>query len=210
MSRPKQNLTPAQRKAYDASMKRLKAQQMKKMLGVGGQKLSQAGIKKLQTSPRKTVGGLGTIGKLGRPVRKQKLTIEQQKKMREQMQSRVSAYNAMTPLQRRRAAADAKKRQRTQLRTLREKPNKTVKEKQFLNAAKRARQQRRAQRIINRKKVAAQKLRNNQLAKKLGVPKAPSRVTRVTRQPPPPREVPKQKTNRRRAVAVSNVVKRKG
>jgi len=109
MSRPKQNLTPAQRKAYDASMKRLKAQQMKKMLGVGGQKLSQAGIKKLQTSPRKTVGGLGTIGKLGRPVRKQKLTIEQQKKMREQMQSRVSAYNAMTPLQRRRAAADAKR-----------------------------------------------------------------------------------------------------
>ena len=53
------------------------------------------------------------------------------------------------------------------------------------------------------------RLRDKQMAR-AGVPKAPSRVTRVTRQPPPPREVPKQKTNRRRAVAVSNVVKRKG
>ena len=160
-------------------------------------KLTQAQIKKLQTSPRKTIGRLGAIGKLGKPVRKQKLTIEQQKKMREQMQSQVSAYNAMTPAQRRRAAASARKRQRINLRTLRQKPNKTAQEKQFLDAVKR---QRRTKRRINKQKQIAQKLRNNQLAKKLGVPKAPSRVTRVT-QPPPPRGVVRKQV-RRRAPAV--------
>ena len=90
MSRPKPNLTPAQRKAYDARMNQLRQQQQRRR----------------RVSPKVTVGTLGT-GTTGR-----KLTAEQQKKMREAMLRQQRTLSAMTPQQRKKLQREAKQRQR--------------------------------------------------------------------------------------------------
>ena len=198
MSRPKQNLTPAQRKAYDASMKRLNAQQMKKMLGVGGQKLTQAQIKKLQTSPRKTIGRLGVAAtKTMTPADKRKAMQKQRLARRKAIQQQKQrVHTAKTGLDRRQAKTTLK----------------ALKVDKKISRANRKGNIGKVKKLTGRLESLTKRnarLRDKQMAR-ASVPKAPPRVTRVTRQPPPPREVPKQKTNRRRAVAVSNVVKRKG
>ena len=149
MSRPKPNLTPAQRKAYDARMNQLRQQQQRRR----------------RVSPKVTVGTLGT-GTTGR-----KLTAEQQKKMREAMLRQQKTLSAMTPQQRKKLQREGRQRQRQGIRTLREKPNKTAQEKQFLANVKKMRQQQRKQRMINKQRQNAQ----NRLTK----PKAPPRPQRV-------------------------------
>jgi len=148
MSRPKPNLTPAQRRAYDARMRQLRQQQRKRKL-----------------TPKVTVGTLGT------GTTRRKLTAEQQKKMRETMQKQTAVYNAMTPQQRKKLQREARQRQRQSIRTLREKPNKTAQEKQYLAAVKKMRQQKRRQKMINRQRQDAQ----NRVTR----PKAPPRPTRL-------------------------------
>ena len=121
MSRPKPNLTPAQRKAYDARMKQLRQQQQRR---------------------RRVTPKVGILG--GR------ITAEQRKKLQK----------------------DARIQRRKTIRTLREKPNKTAQEKQYLAAVKKMRQQKRRQRMINKQRRDAQ----NRVTK----PKAPPRPTRLT------------------------------
>ena len=133
MSRPKQNLTPAQRKAYDARMRQLRQQQQRRR----------------RVTPKVTVGTLGT------GITKRKLTAEEQKKMREAAMQQQRRLSAMTPQQRKKLQREAKQRQRKSIRTLREKPNKTAQEKQFLADVKKMRQQKRRQRMINKQRQAA-------------------------------------------------------
>ena len=149
MSRPKPNLTPAQRKAYDARMRQLRQQQQRRR----------------RLTPKVTVGTLGT------GTTKRKLTAEQQKKMRDMAMQHQRTLSAMTPQQRKKLQREAKQRQRKSIRTLREKPNKTAQEKQFLADVRKMRQQKRRQRMINKQRQDAQ----NRLTK----PKAPPRPTRL-------------------------------
>jgi hypothetical protein len=120
MSRPKPNLTPSQRKAYDARMRQLRQQQQRR---------------------RRVTPKVGILG--GR------ITAEQRKKLQK----------------------DARIQRRKTIRTLREKPNKTAQEKQYLAAVKKMRQQKRRQRMINKQRRDAQ----NRVTK----PKAPPRPQRV-------------------------------
>ena len=133
MSRPKPNLTPAQRKAYDARMRQLRQQQQRRR----------------RLTPKVTVGTLGT------GTTKRKVTAEQQKKMRDIAMQHQRTLSAMTPQQRKKLQREAKQRQRKSIRTLREKPNKTAQEKQFLADVKKMRQQKRKQRMINKQRQAA-------------------------------------------------------
>ena len=150
MSRPKPNLTPAQRKAYDARMRQLRQQQQRRR----------------RVTPKVTVGTLGT------GTTKRKLTAEQQKKIREAMLRQQKALSAMTPQQRKKLQRETKQRQRKTVRNLREKHNKTTQEKEFLTAIKKMRQQKRRQRMINKQRRDAQ----NRVTK----PKAPPKVLKLT------------------------------
>ena len=124
MSRPKPNLTPAQRKAYDVRMRQLRQQQQRRR----------------RVTPK--VGILG--GRITAEQRRKLLAQQKANQMRLDQQRKAgkkitrSKPVAMTPQQRRRALKDAK--------------------------------------MLYRK---AQRLRNNQIAKKLGLPKAPPRPQRV-------------------------------
>lgn len=129
MSRPKQNLTPAQRRAYDAKIKKLHQQQRKRV-----------------KTPQRSVASDLVKGKL---TAIGNLPLEQRKKLQR----------------------DARTQRRKTVRALREKPNKTAQEKQYLTAMKKMRQQRRKQRMINKQRIAAQRLTK---------PKAPPRPTRLT------------------------------
>tara|TARA_R100001230_G_C5583517_1_gene101738 strand:- start:71 stop:586 length:516 start_codon:yes stop_codon:yes gene_type:complete len=150
MSRPKPNLTPAQRKAYDARMRQLRQQQQKRR----------------RVTPKVTVGTLGT------GTTKRKLTAEQQKKMREAVLRQQKAISAMTPQQRKKLQREAKQRQRKTVRDLREKHNKTAQEKQYLAVYKKSKQQQRRQRMINKQRRNAQNI--------VTKPKAPPKVLKLT------------------------------
>ena len=131
MSRPKPNLTPAQRKAYDARMKQLRQQQQKR--------------RKVKTTTQRSAASDLLLGKL--PV--------------------GTANKTLKKLQ-----IDARIQRRKSIRALREKPNKTAQEKQFLANVRKMRQQKRRQRMINEQRRDAQ----NRVTK----PKAPPRPTRLT------------------------------
>ena len=131
MSRPKPNLTPAQRKAYDARMKQLRQQQQKR--------------RKVKTTTQRSAASDLLLGKL--PVGTANKTLKKLQK-------------------------DARIQRRKSIRALREKPNKTAQEKQFLANVRKVRQQKRRQRMINEQRRDAQ----NRVTK----PKAPPRPTRLT------------------------------
>ena len=131
MSRPKPNLTPAQRKAYDARMKQLRQQQQKR--------------RKVKTTTQRSAASDLLLGKL--PVGTSNKTLKKLQK-------------------------DARIQRRKSIRALREKPNKTAQEKQFLANVRKMRQQKRRQRMINEQRRDAQ----NRVTK----PKAPPRPTRLT------------------------------
>ncbi len=131
MSRPKPNLTPAQRKAYDARMKQLRQQQQKR--------------RKVKTTTQRSAASDLLLGKL--PVGTANKTLKKLQK-------------------------DARIQRRKSIRALREKPNKTAQEKQFLANVRKMRQQKRRQRMINEQRRDAQ----NRVTK----PKAPPRPTRLT------------------------------
>ena len=130
MSRPKPNLTPAQRKAYDARMKQLRQQQQKR--------------RKVKTTTQRSATSDLLLGKL--PVGTANKTLKKLQK-------------------------DARIQRRKSIRALREKPNKTAQEKQFLANVRKMRQQKRRQRMINEQRRDAQ----NRVTK----PKAPPRPQRV-------------------------------
>ena len=131
MSRPKPNLTPAQRKAYDARMRQLRQQQQKR--------------RKVKTTTQRSAASDLLLGKL--PVGTANKTLKKLQK-------------------------DARIQRRKSIRALREKPNKTAQEKQFLANVRKMRQQKRRQRMINEQRRDAQ----NRVTK----PKAPPRPTRLT------------------------------
>ena len=131
MSRPKPNLTPAQRKAYDARMKQLRQQQQKR--------------RKVKTTTQRSAASDLLLGKL--PVGTANKTLKKLQK-------------------------DARIQRRKSIRALREKPNKTAQEKQFLANVRKMRQQKRRQRMINEQRRDA----HNRVTK----PKAPPRPTRLT------------------------------
>ena len=131
MSRPKPNLTPAQRKADDARMKQLRQQQQKR--------------RKVKTTTQRSAASDLLLGKL--PVGTANKTLKKLQK-------------------------DARIQRRKSIRALREKPNKTAQEKQFLANVRKMRQQKRRQRMINEQRRDAQ----NRVTK----PKAPPRPTRLT------------------------------
>ena len=131
MSRPKPNLTPAQRKAYDARMKQLRQQQQKR--------------RKVKTTTQRSAASDLLLGKL--PVGTANKTLKKLQK-------------------------DARIQRRKSIRALREKPNKTAQEKQFLANVRKMRHQKRRQRMINEQRRDAQ----NRVTK----PKAPPRPTRLT------------------------------
>ena len=128
MSRPKPNLTPAQRKAYDARMRQLRQQQRRRV-----------------KTPQRSAASDLLLGKL--PVGTANKTLKKLQK-------------------------DARIQRRKSIRALREKPNKTAQEKQFLANVRKMRQQKRRQRMINEQRRDAQ----NRVTK----PKAPPRPTRLT------------------------------
>ena len=117
----------------------------------------------------------------------------------------------MTAAQKREMIRKQRLARRKTIRTLREKDNKTAQEKQFLNAVKKMRQQKRTQRMINKQRQNEQ----NRLTKpKVSQQVRPTKATqkplspykrkvvkpqRVT-QPPPPRRVVRSQVRRRAPV----------
>tara|TARA_Y100001937_G_scaffold87641_1_gene118607 strand:+ start:1061 stop:1603 length:543 start_codon:yes stop_codon:yes gene_type:complete len=159
MSRPKPNLTPAQRKAYDARMRQLRQQQQRRRrvtpkVGVLGRRLTAEQRRKLLAQQR---------GKVKTPQRSVASDL---------VRGKLTAIGNLPPEQRKKLQRDARIQRRKTVRTLREKPNKTAQEKQYLAAVKKMRQQKRRQRMINKQRQNAQ----NRLTK----PKAPPRPTRLT------------------------------
>tara|TARA_R100000773_G_scaffold12540_1_gene11584 strand:+ start:54 stop:476 length:423 start_codon:yes stop_codon:yes gene_type:complete len=95
MSRPKQNLTPAQRKAYDARMRQLRQQQQRRgrrvapKVGILGRRLTAEQRRKLLAQRRANRMRLDQQRKAGKKITRSKPV-------------------AMTPQQRRRALKDAR------------------------------------------------------------------------------------------------------
>ena len=145
MSRPKQNLTPAQRKAYDARMKQLRQQQQRK-----------TPIKQLGKAPPMTAAQKREILRKQRLARRKAIQTQRQK-----------VESAKTPLDKRQA--------RTTLKAMRV-DGRLQRATRRGNTEKAKKLETKIEKLAKRN----QRLRNKQIAKKLGLPKPPPRPTRLT------------------------------
>ena len=140
MSRPKQNLTPAQKKSYIARMNQLR-QQQRKQLG---------------KAPPMTAAQKREILRKQRLARRKAIQTQRQK-----------VESAKTPLDKRQA--------RTTLKAMRV-DGRLQRATRRGNTEKAKKLETKIEKLAKRN----QRLRNKQIAKKLGLPKPPPRPTRLT------------------------------